>query len=313
MFLLTGDAKYLDVMERVIYNGVISGVSLDGERVLLCEPARIGREIQVQPGPARPGAVFRHGLLPRQHLPLPPLLSRICLCRQRMMRSMSILFVGELGARSSSTADTIGIKQETRYPWDGAVKISSSRKGRDEFSVYVRIPGWARNKPVPGDLYRYAGRKATTEDLCSKSTARPLRVECGQRLRPHSGGTGKRAIRSSSSCPCPSAASSPMRPSRTTPGRSALERGPLVYCAEGADNGGRRPEPGRLDDIRPIGPNSGRYAQGNRRPQRESAWPCTKNADGSPGGQKEQDFSGHPILCLGAPRPRRDGRLAAAK
>ena len=70
LFLLTGDSQYCDVLEQTLYNGLLSGVSLGGDRVLLHEPAGIRREVPVQPRERRPAALVRRLLLPDQPVPL---------------------------------------------------------------------------------------------------------------------------------------------------------------------------------------------------------------------------------------------------
>jgi DUF1680 family protein len=146
LFLLEGDAKYIDVMERTLYNGLVSGVSLDGKTFFYPNPLESNGQHARQEwfGVACcPGNITRF---------MPSVPGYLYATRG------DSLFVNLFAA---GTADVdlpggkIKIEQDTRYPWDGGVKIAVTPERARRLAIHVRIPGWARNEPVPSDLYRF--------------------------------------------------------------------------------------------------------------------------------------------------------------
>ena len=129
----------------------------------------------------------------------------------------------------------ITIDQDTRYPWDGAVKMTVKPKQARRFAINVRIPGWARNEPVPSKLYA-----SPTRSTCRAATLRvngtPVPTDARQGLRDDRShvDAGRRASRSTCRCRC--AASSRIRQVMANRDRVALQRGPIVYAAEWPDN-----------------------------------------------------------------------------
>ena len=141
LFLLHADARYIDVMERTLYNGLLSGRLPRRQVVLLPEPARVGR-----PAPAQP--LVRRRLLPRQRDPLHGLGPRLRL-RQAGRHGLREPLRGEHAPRSSMDGGRkVRLVQETRYPWDGAVRITVSPDREDP----LRAP-----RPDPGVGPRRAG------------------------------------------------------------------------------------------------------------------------------------------------------------
>ena len=116
LFLLRGDGRYIDVMERILYNGLLSGVSLDGKSYFYPEPPRVGR-------PAPAGPVVRRGLLSGEHDALPGLRARLRL-RAAGRRGVREPLRGQPAEVKMDGGRTVTLVQETRYPWDGAVKIT---------------------------------------------------------------------------------------------------------------------------------------------------------------------------------------------
>jgi len=130
---------------------------------------------------------------------------------------------------------TVAVKQETLYPWNGVVKMSIEPDKSEEFDIYVRIPGWARGRPVPSDLYQYLD--ARVDQLVLKVNGQPVTLEVKDGFaRIHR--TWKRGDVIELNLPMPVrrvVANENVAEDRR---KVALERGPIVYCAEGVDNGG---------------------------------------------------------------------------
>jgi len=226
LFLLHGDARYIDVMERVLYNGLISGVSLSGDRFFYQNPLESkGKyerspwfEVACCPGnitrfiPSFPGYVYaqRNGIL------------------------YVNLFVGDT-AKIIVENNSVEIKQETRYPWEGVVKITIDPERSAEFTLNIRIPGWAQNLPVPSDLYRYMRKRNEDVKLTVNGNPFTMDIERGYaRIRRR----WRRGDVVELDFPMPVRRVICNENVKDNRGKVALERGPLVYCAEWVDNGG---------------------------------------------------------------------------
>jgi len=242
MFLLHGDAKYIDVMERTIYNGLISGVSLDGKAFFYANPLE-----------ADTGFEFNQGLKTRA-----PWFDTAC-CPGNIARFIpsfpgyiyategDTLYVN-LFVKSIAMADLdtclVTVRQETGYPWEGKVKIIMEPEKEFEFPVSVRIPGWALGRPLPGTLYQYDQEAGTANEDAKNLGGATLKVN-GDRV-PMAVDKGfvrleriwKKGDIIELDLPMPVRRVVAAAAIKEDRGRVAFERGPLVYCAEGVDNGG---------------------------------------------------------------------------
>jgi len=227
-FLLHGDAKYIDIMERTLYNGLISGVSLKGDTFFYPNPLESNGQHARQewfgvaccPGnitrfmASVPGYIYA-----KKDAPAPT------------------LYVN-LYAGGSADVDLAGgkvkVAQDTRYPWDGAVKIRLTPDKARAFTVNVRIPGWAREQPVPGDLYRFLDKASASPTLAVNGKPVALTINDG----------GYVAINRTWNAGDTIDLTLPMPVRRIVANdkvaadrdRVALQRGPVVYAAEWPDN-----------------------------------------------------------------------------
>jgi uncharacterized protein len=123
--------------------------------------------------------------------------------------------------------------QETRYPWDGAVRITIDPAKTSTFAIHVRVPGWAREEPLPSPLYRFAEKSPQQVELKVNGRPVPLQLEKGYvslRRKWRAGDTIELDL--------------PMQPRRVLASAAvaadrelvAIQRGPIVYCAEWPDN-----------------------------------------------------------------------------
>ena len=158
LFLLHGDAKYIDVLERTLYNNFLAGVSLGGDRFFYVNPLECDGKFKFNKGHQGVGSLertawFRCPCCPPNVVRFVPSVAKYVYATRDDEIHVN-LFIG-----STSTIhlknNAVIITQETRYPWDGRVRITIQPKRSKRFSVNVRIPGWARGTPVPSDLYRY--------------------------------------------------------------------------------------------------------------------------------------------------------------
>lgn len=225
LFLLHGDSKYYDALERTLYNGLISGVSLEGNAFFYPNPL------------ASNGSYSRKAWFDCSCCP-----SNIC----RFIPSLPgyIYAVKDkdvyVNLYMANNADinvgnkTVKISQTGDYVWDGKSEIEISDNKAGVFTLKLRIPGWATDRPVPSDLYTYADNKHGNVIVSVNGESIPVRNltkgylpitrkwKKGDRVEIKFDNSA-RIIHSSDKI-------------KTNIGKIAIERGPIVYCAEWPDN-----------------------------------------------------------------------------
>ncbi len=244
LFLLHADAKYIDVMERTLYNGLISGVALDGVTFFYENPLEatgLAAKDQRSPWfgcPCCPGNITRFMASVPGYV-----------YAQRGDTLWVNLFAASTAAIKMDNGRTVRLTQETRYPWDGAVKISVAPDQATPMTIRVRIPGWARGEPIPSDLYRFAGQSSEPPALKVNGAAVPIRLDKGYVAIDRTWAAGDTI---ELALPMPVrrvVANSQVAADR---GRVALQRGPIVFAAEWVDNPGGRVRNLMLPDQEPL-------------------------------------------------------------
>ncbi len=226
LFLLHGEAKYIDVMERTLYNGLISGVSLDGKTFFYPNPLESNGQHERSPWF---GVACCPGNITRFLASVPGYV---------YAHQDDTIFVN-LYAAGTADIDTGGgrsvrLVQETRYPWDGVITITVTPDAARTFPIKLRIPGWARNEAVPSDLYRFADGINEPLTLAINGHAHPAAYGPDGYVtiaRPWQSGdvialTLRMPVRRV-------VADERVEADRS---RIALQRGPIVYAAEWPDN-----------------------------------------------------------------------------
>jgi DUF1680 family protein len=233
MFLTKGDAKYIDVLERSLYNGLLSGVSLSGKKFFYPNPLE-----------ADGNRGFNHGFTGRF-----PWFGCAC-CPGSMVRFIprvpeylyaqkdDTIFVNMFAASETTITlgdDPIHIKQETQYPWEETVSITVAPEKPSSFTMAVRIPGWARNEPIPSDLYSYLKPSNQKPELKLNGKRIPVRLKNGFAQIEREWKTGDQI---ELTLPMPIRRVVANERVEADRGRIAIQRGPIVYCVEAVDNGG---------------------------------------------------------------------------
>ncbi|MGD9930340.1 MAG: glycoside hydrolase family 127 protein [Mangrovibacterium sp.] len=232
MFLLHGDSKYIDVLERSLYNGVISGVALDGKNFFYPNPLECDMHYHFNSG----GSLTREPWFDCSCCP-----TNLC----RFMPSVpgyvfaqsdNKIYVN-LFVQSSSDIEVYGkkvaVSQETKFPWEGKIKVSVSPEKESELAVFLRIPGWAVNQPVPSDLYRYDDTNDNPVIIRVNGEPAEYRTEKGYAVINRTWKKGD-VIDYELPMDVRRIHANPMVADNN--GKVAFERGPIVYCVEGADN-----------------------------------------------------------------------------
>ncbi len=224
MSLLHGDAKYIDVLERVIYNGFLSGISLSGNKFFYPNPLASDGKYQRSPW-------FGCACCPTNIVRFMPSLPGYAYAQQADNVYVNLFIAGSAAIRICQ--NTVGLQQQTRYPWDGDVRITVEPEHSGQFTVCVRIPGWAQNSPVPSDLYSYPDR--SREEVSLKVNGNPIALNIVKgyaRIRR----TWEKGDVIELNLPMPIRRVQAHEKIKDNRGRTAVERGPVVYCFEGADN-----------------------------------------------------------------------------
>lgn len=224
LFLLHGESKYYDVLERTLYNGLISGVSLDGGGFFYPNPLESIGQHQRQPWfgcACCPSNICRF---------IPSLPGYIYAVKDRDVYVN--LFI-------SNTSDVkvagkaVSLEQTTRYPWNGDVTIGVNKNAAGQFALKIRIPGWVQNQVVPSDLYAYSdGKRLSYSVKVNGETVNSelkdgyfnidRRWKKGDKVEVHFD-MEARTVKANNKV-------------EADRGRIAVERGPIVYCAEWPDN-----------------------------------------------------------------------------
>lgn len=224
MFLLHGDAKYLDVLERVIYNGFLSGVSLAGDKFFYPNPLASDKSYERS-------AWFDCACCPVNVVRFMPSIAGYVYAAKDRDIFVNLFIGGSVKVRLGQ--QMINITQQTNYPWDGRIRITIDPEAPAEFALNVRIPGWAQGRPLPGDLYTYIEQTIDPVILKVNGKDEALNLSKGFasiKREWHQGDVVELVL------PMAIRRVLAKEDVREDAGLVALERGPLVYCVEGADN-----------------------------------------------------------------------------
>ena len=229
LFLLHGESKYYDALERTLYNGVLSGVSLDGGLFFYPNPLESHGQHQRQ-------AWFGCACCPSNISRFIPSIPGYVYAVKDDNVYVN-LFMGNTADLKVNGKELV-LEQQTTYPLNGDITLTVQKTKASLFTLKVRVPGWAQNQVVPSDLYTYSdGKKAgfsitVNGEALTKDGSTPVgkdgycniirkwkkgdKVQIHFNMEPRTVKANERVV--------------------ADRGRVSVERGPLVYCAEWPDN-----------------------------------------------------------------------------
>ena len=226
MFLATGAAKYMDVVELELYNAILSGMALDGTNFFYTNPLRVTDPLPVALRWSRQRVPFVSSFC------CPPNLVRTIAesADYAYAKSADQIWVNLYGASRLVTkltnGETVQLAQETEYPWSGRVRIRIIACGEKEFALRLRIPGWAAGATVrvnrrpaenaAQENYFEIRRTWAPSDVVDLDLPMPVRLMEAHPLV------------------------------EETLNQLAVQRGPVVYCLESTD----LPAGVRVSDVR---------------------------------------------------------------
>lgn len=234
MFQLHGDAKYIDVLERSLYNGFLPGISFSGDRFFYVNPLEFDGEYRFN----RDDSLVRMpwfgcSCCPTNVVRVFPSLGGYLYAHRADRLYVNLFMSSQTTVEFNGTP--VQVTQTTHYPWDGTITLTLQPQQPTTFTLCLRIPGWVQGQPVPSDLYHYLDH--TNEPLSLKVNGQPvaLRLQQGYALIDHTWHAGD-VVELTLPMPVRRVLCHPAVSDNV--GKVALERGPLVYCAEGIDNDG---------------------------------------------------------------------------
>jgi len=225
MNLLKGQAKYADVMELTLYNGVLAGISLAGDKFFYQNPLAAGKGAKRKPW-------IGLSCCPTNLARIIPQVGGLAYARGKHELLVNLYLAGEAKVKLDD-GGTVKLTQQTDYPWDGRVRLTLAPDKASDFALCLRIPGWASGRPVPGDLYRFADAKvpAVTLKVNGQACDAAPRADGYVHLQRNwqAGDVVELDL------PMPVQRVLAHEKVQEDQGKVALMRGPLVYCLEGVD------------------------------------------------------------------------------
>jgi DUF1680 family protein len=234
LFLADGDSAYVDVLERSLYNNVLAGVAIQGDRFFYVNPLATDGQSKFNQGVAERFVWTGCPCCPVNLVRFIPQVGGYFYAARGEDVFLNLFAASQ--ARIRLQRGELVLRQDTRYPWAGRIRVEILEAPEEPVTVHLRIPGWAKGRPLPTDLYRYA--EATAEPVALRLNRQPLVVteERGYAVV-------RRAWRPGDSLeldlPMPIRRVLAHQNVKDDAGCVAIERGPLVYCVEGADHSGQ--------------------------------------------------------------------------
>jgi DUF1680 family protein len=231
LFMLTGDAKYYDIIERSLYNGLISGISLDGKSFFYVNPLEADGKFKFNQGSGTRQNWFDCSCCPTNLVRFIPSLPGLIYAERKDTLYVNLYISSK--AKVIVDNKSVDIEQQTDFPWHGEVNIIITPEKAQRFTLKLRIPGWAQNQVLPSSLYSY------TDTISNKIVITVNGKEIN--FRTHLGFaaiTRKWKAGDTVKIKLPMTirhviARGEVKDDRN---KAALEYGPIVYCLEGIDN-----------------------------------------------------------------------------
>jgi hypothetical protein len=231
LFLLTGNSKYYDIIERTLYNGLISGISLDGKNFFYPNPTESDGKFQFNMGSCTRQSWFDCSCCPTNLIRFLPSIPGLIYAADKDSVYIN-LFISN-NAQVLMNGDKIEIAQQTNYPWDGRINFSINPEKKIRLTLKIRIPGWSQNKVVPGNLYSYLNDSPckVTLTINGKEEKIILRNGYAEISREWNKGDKVELI-----LPMSVHKVIANEKVKDDSNKVAFEYGPIVYCAEEIDN-----------------------------------------------------------------------------
>lgn len=232
LFLLHGESKYYDVLERSLYNAVLSGISLDGGGFFYPNPLESMGQHQRQ-------SWFGCACCPSNACRFIPSLPGYMYAVKDNNVYVNLFNTSDVALKVGGKA--VELEQETGYPWEGKITLRVKKNKAGKFNLKVRYPGWAKGEAIPSDLYTFVNNQDYLQSIVvnGQSIIEPNQANPSY-LTPDGyitiAGNWKKGDTVEVEFRMDSRFIRANEHVEADRGKAAIQRGPLVYCAEWPDN-----------------------------------------------------------------------------
>ncbi|MBV9987683.1 MAG: glycoside hydrolase family 127 protein [Chitinophagaceae bacterium] len=234
MFLLHGDSKYVDVLERTLYNGLISGIGLDGKSFFYTNPMQITGNFKHTDVEHTRSGWFECSCCPTNLARFIPSIPGYMYAQKDDNLFVNLFIAGSASLKMKNTP--VQLVQQNSYPWNGNLEFIITPEKATAFNLAIRIPGWARQVAVPFDLYHFTN--PAPKAVTIKVNGQPLDYDMKQGYAVINR-TWKKDDKVEMELPMDVQRILANEKVSDDIGKTALQRGPIVYCAEWTDNNGK--------------------------------------------------------------------------
>ncbi len=234
MFLLHGDSKYIDILEKSLYNGLISGVGMDGKSFFYTNAMQIKNNVQHKDMESARSGWFPCSCCPTNVVRLIPSVPGYAYAQKGSAIYINLFMSGTTTITVNNKP--VQIEQQNNYPWDGNLTFKITPKSPLDLTLMIRIPGWAQNKAMPSDLYTFEKKSDTKVEIKINDKPVEYKVENGYAVLSKTWKKGDVVI---VNLPMEVRTVIANKKVKDDIGKVSLQRGPLMYCAEWPDNNGK--------------------------------------------------------------------------
>jgi len=220
LFLLHGQSKYIDILEKTLYNSMLSGVSLSADRFFYPNPLESSGHQSRQ-------AWFGCACCPSNVARFVPAIPGYIYAVTDKELYVNLFISND--ANISLGKRKVNISQKANFPWDGKVEITVNPQTNSRFNLKIRIPGWARNEAIPGGLYKFTDNDTEPIKLSINGKASDIQTEEGYAVVSRE---WKRGDKIEIEFPMPVRKVIADERVKEDNEKIAFQRGPLIYCAE---------------------------------------------------------------------------------
>lgn len=230
MFRLFGGADYYNILERILYNGLLSGVSLDGKCFFYPNPLESDGVYKFNQGNLTRAGWFECPCCPTNMIRFLPSVSNLIYDVDKEGIFVNLFIANEAKIPFGKT--NINLTQTSNYPLDGNVKIAVNPESKLIFTIKIRIPDWATNA-FPSELYGYQNSIATSVKLLVNNQKVDYKVEGGY-IKIHRNWQRGDKIDLNIPMEVRNITANPLI--EDDKGKTSIQYGPLMYCLEKIDN-----------------------------------------------------------------------------
>jgi DUF1680 family protein len=234
MFLLHGDSKYIDVLEKTLYNGLILGVGLNGKSFFYTNAMQVSDSFSQPDLERERSGWFTCSCCPTNVVRLLPSIPGYIYAQNNNDVYVN-LFISGVGNLTINNKP-VKITQQNNYPWEGALAFTIDPATAMDMNLKIRIPGWAQDQAIPSDLYSY--EKAMAKKIEIKVNGKPVDYEMKNGYAVISK-KWKKNDKVELNLPMEVRRVVASENVKDDNGKVALQCGPIIYCAEWKDNDGK--------------------------------------------------------------------------